>query len=352
MNIIISPIFQNFFSGRIWMGLDFMEIKKELESKYQAKVQVIPLKDIKRSLNDIPEGAVLFYSSVYNPEYLKFIQDSITYISLKRPDIILMPNQHQLNALENKGYQELYKDLIGIEKVHGEYFGDIDDLLSIENSLDYPFVLKKNMGALSSGVQLIKSKNELINFREREKKRSLKERIAFKINKRNSFKKDSNLNPHLDLLEENFQDVFSKRTPVVVQEFIPDLDCDYKILIFGDKYYTFRRETRNNDFRASGSGKFSFIAPPLSVLDYAREINDKFKVPFISIDIGIDKNGECYLFEFQGTAFGPIGVTQSKFHLKYVSNEWIKVEESPNLEKAYAYAIHHFVNSNKKNENP
>lgn len=347
-NIIISPIFKHYMAGRIWMGLDFNEIKTELEQKYEAEVEIILFKNIKKSLTEIPEGAVLFYSSIYNTEYLKFIQDSITYISLKRPDIILIPNPHQLNALENKGYQELYKDLLGIEKVQGEYFGDIDDLIAIESYLKYPFVLKKNMGALSSGVELIKSKEELLKFRKDVKRRTLKESLAFELNKRNSFKKDDNLTPQKDLLDNNFNDVFMKRMPVVVQEFIPSLDCDYKVLVFGEKYYTIRRLTRKDDFRASGSGKFSFIEPPTEVLDYAKEIYDKFNVPFISIDIGIDENNECYLFEFQGTAFGPIGLTQSKFYCKNTSNEWIKTQEEPNLEKTYAYAINHFITRNTK----
>lgn len=347
MNIIISPTFQYFFSGRIWMGLDFEQMKSELETKHKANVNIIPFQNLKKSLTDISQKSVLFYSSVYNPEYLKFIQDTITYISLKRPDIILIPNKHQLNALENKGYQELYKDLLGIEKVHGEYFGDIDQLLEVEQKLIYPFVLKKNAGALSSGVQLVKSKEDLLQFRKTAKKKSLKQQLAYLLNRRNSFKKDSNLSPKANLLDHNFKEFFSKRMPVVVQEFIPNLDCDFKVLIFGNKYYCLQRKTRENDFRASGSGKFSFIDPPLQILDFAKELNSKFQTPFISLDLGIDADNQCYLFEFQGTAFGPMTLTQSTYYFTHQNNEWIKIEETPNLESEYANAVHHFVSSNQ-----
>lgn len=343
MTVIISPIFKEFFAGRIWMGVDYDVIKSELETKYNIKVKIIAFQDLKEFLNTIPHKAVLFYSSAYNLEYLKFIQDTVRYIALKRPDIILLPDEHQLNSLENKGYQELYKDLLGIEQVDGVYFGDIEQLIEVESSLSYPFVLKKNKGALSSGVQLIKSKAELFSFRDQVKKKTLKEKLAFIVNRRNSFRKDSNLLPKEELLNNNFSDFFAKRMPVVVQKFVPGLNCDFKILIFGEKYYCLQRKTRVNDFRASGSGNFSFIDPPFEILNYAKTLNSKFKVPFISLDLGIDEENKCYLFEFQGTAFGPMTLTQSTYYFLFQNNEWIKIDETPNLEREYANAIVQFI---------
>lgn len=345
MNIIVSPIFNQFFSGRIWMGLDYMLIQSELEAKYSAKVEIISFNNLKESLNRIPQNAVLFYSSVYNPEYLRFIQDTVKYITIKRPDIILIPDEHQLNALENKGYQELYKDLLGIEKVAGKYYGDIDEVIS-ENNLVFPLVLKELKGALSSGVHLIKNKEELGSFRSQVKKKSLKERASYHLNKRNSFKKDSNLAPVQHLLGENFGDVFSKRIPVVVQEFVPGLECDYKVLVFGEKYFVVKRGIRENDFRASGSGKLNWEIPPNEVLNYAKELKEIFKVPYISLDIGIDNTDNCYLFEFQGTAFGPATLTAGDKYFYFETNDWKVIEGKFSLEEEYAYAINHFIHEN------
>lgn len=344
MNIIISPIFKQFFSGRIWMGLDIELIKRQLETRFAAEVNIIPFHDLATDLHTIPENSVLFYSSVYNTEYLKFIQDTVSYISQKRPDIILIPNQNQLNSLENKGYQELYKDLLGIEKVAGTYYGDIDELCYKDNI--FPFVLKKLKGALSSGVQLIQNKKELDQFRDLSKKKTIKQKVAFHLNKRNSFKKDSNLSPVNHLLDQNFNDVFDKRIPVVVQEFVPGLEFDYKVLIFGDKYFAVRRGIRDNDFRASGSGKLKWTVPPTEVLNFARNLKITFNVPFISLDIGIDKTDTCFLFEYQGTAFGPATLTNGDKYFFEENGVWLQKEGDFILEEEYAYAINHFVNEN------
>ncbi len=349
MNIIISPIFQQFFSGRIWMGLEVEKIKKTLTEEYNLQTKIVPFKCIVSQLDTIEKGSLLFYSSTYNKEYLKYIKDTIHYISIVRPDIVLLPNQDQLRALENKGYQEYYKMQLGIERVVGKYYGDINDLIEDQTKMSFPFVLKLNEGALSSGVQLIQSAEELLKFQARIKKRTLKEKAAYLLNKKNSFNKDNNLNPHEGLLEKNFEDFFQKRKPVVTQEFIPGLECDYKVLIFGEKYFVFKRETRKNDFRASGSGKFSWVEPPKEVLSYAKLISKKMDVAFISLDIGIDKLKECYLFEFQGTAFGPIGITQSDKYYIFQKGEWIKIVTSSNLEKTYAYAVNYFINKLHEN---
>lgn len=341
--IIISPLFKNFMSGRIWMGLDSEKIKNILITKFNFNVIIIPFKNLVDQLDTIEKDSILFYSSFYNKEYLSYIKDTIHFISSTRPDIVLLPNQKQLLALENKGFQEYYKKELGIKQVDGKYYGDINELLHDKNKMTFPFVLKLNEGALSSGVQLIHGQEELINFQASIKKRSLKEKAAFLLNKKNSFKKDSNLEPIEYLLEKNFEDFFQKRKPVVTQAFVQNLECDYKVLVFGEKYFVLRRKTRENDFRASGSGNFEWVKPPFEVLDYARNVFQKMSVPFISFDIGIDRNNECYLFEFQGTAFGPLTLTGSNSYFKFENYKWIAIEETPNLEDAYAYSIANFI---------
>lgn len=67
MTIIISPVYNHFLSGRIWMGIDYDFIKIHLEVKHNASVIIIiiiPFQDLKESLPNIPENSVLFYSSV------------------------------------------------------------------------------------------------------------------------------------------------------------------------------------------------------------------------------------------------------------------------------------------------
>ncbi|MDG4949872.1 hypothetical protein NLM59_02955 [Weeksellaceae bacterium KMM 9724] len=343
--IIISPLFEHYMSGRIWMGLDSEAIKKELIEVYNHEVELVSFREIVENLNNIPHNSSLFYSGSYNKSYLQYIQDTIHLITVIRPDIHLLPNYEQVRSLENKGFQEYLKMICEIQRVRGKYYGDINDLIKDKNKMSFPFVLKLNEGALSSGVQLINNEEELLKFQSKLKTKSIKDSIAYRINKFNNFKGDHGLKPISNLLEQNFIDSFQKRTQIVTQEFIPGLNCDYKVLVFGDKYYVLRRGIRENDFRASGSGKFEWVEAPREVLDYAENIVNKLKTPFVSLDIGIDIDNNCYLFEYQGVAFGPLTLIGSDRYYINKENQWECIEERSDLEKSYAYAIDYHIKS-------
>ena len=109
---------------------------------------------------------------------------------------------------------------------------------------------------------------------------------------------------------------------------------------------------KENDFRASGSGNFAYEPPPLALLDYAKKIADLFDSPFVSLDIA-EREGNCYLIEFQGIGFGPITlVNSSGYYATPESGEgggWNFIEEEPNLERSYADALRSFINTKLKN---
>jgi hypothetical protein len=74
---------------------------------------------------------------------------------------------------------------------------------------------------------------------------------------------------------------------------IPGLENDWKILCFGDKFFVLRRANRDNDFRASGSGKFVFRRDlPKGMLEFALKVYLHLEVPNLSVDIAF--NGEFY----------------------------------------------------------
>src|SRR5690606_8893478 len=62
---------------------------------------------------------------------------------------------------------------------------------------------------------------------------------------------------------------YRARIPYVQQQFVPNLKCDYKALVFMDKVFLLKRGTRKDDFRASGSGIFSFPEPSVELLNFA-----------------------------------------------------------------------------------
>jgi hypothetical protein len=74
---------------------------------------------------------------------------------------------------------------------------------------------------------------------------------------------------------------------VYLQEFIPQNDSDYRVIVVKDKAFAIKRYTRPNDFRASGSG----------YIEYKRELfsDELLKTSF---DIAYKVNAQCVAFDF------------------------------------------------------
>src|SRR5690606_36646491 len=128
----------------------------------------------------------------------------------------------------------------------------------------------------------------------------------------------------------------------VEQDFISNLACDYKVLVFGDRYFVLKRNVRKSDFRASGSGDFEFVDPPVDVLDFAKAITDTLKNPYLSLDIAQSDQG-CHLIGFQATNFGPYTLLNAPY--RYINNgkNWLKEDNCKDLEANYAYALNFYL---------
>ncbi|WP_395348686.1 hypothetical protein [Variovorax sp. UC122_21] len=215
----------------------------------------------------------------------------------------------------------------GFGALKGGYHFDLEGLTK-----STPFVFKTSTGAGSTGVALVES----------EKKLAALKRQYFRVSYR---RMAINFVRRLRLTREQYS-IYEYRNKKFKtfnwQDFISGLDCDYKILVFGNRFYSLRRQVRKNDFRASGSGIFSHETPPLSALDFARSIFLKLDVPYLSLDIAISSDS-CKLIEYQVLNFGPLTLTASPGHHYWVDNKWHYMEGKADLEENFSTALALFL---------
>jgi glutathione synthase/RimK-type ligase-like ATP-grasp enzyme len=96
------------------------------------------------------------------------------------------------------------------------------------------------------------------------------------------------------------------RGKFVVQDFVPGLDHDWKVLVYGEKLYVLRRGVRDGDFRASGSGKIAWPeAAPAAVLDLCWKLCRALDVPWLSVDV-VTAGDSAHVIEFQVIYFGTL----------------------------------------------
>jgi glutathione synthase/RimK-type ligase-like ATP-grasp enzyme len=278
---------------------------------------------------NVLKDKIIIYTSSQNMRYKNYIDDLL--YSLNKNNV-LIPNYDIFRSHENKGYQEIYKRELGIQSLRYQYYAN-ETSLSDTKSIDisYPLIVKKTYGCSSSNVFLVESHNEL-------------RKLIKKINSKHFFENFSIkkfINEHVLRKNQYYDEKYMGQ--FLLQEYIEGLQNDWKVLVFNDKYYALNREVRNNDFRASGSGKLSFNEPSEDILNYAKDIFSIMNVPFISLDIAY-KNGNCYLIEFQGTHFGPYTIINSDSYFMQKDGEWIKIQKKSNFEHEYATSIVKFLN--------
>lgn len=282
-------------------------------------INVTDIPKINFDLND-----VLIYTSFYNNEVRSYLKDILYYI---KDECLIIPSYEILLAHENKGFQEVMRNKLDIGNLPGQYVFDLDQI----NQL-LPFVLKTVDGSGSAGVRLIKSEEDLISIKDNYNRLPVKRTIK-------------NLVRSKQLPAENYSLYSYFYKPFkrfVVQPFLDDLSCDYRILVVEQRFYAMRRDVRKGDFRASGSKKFNYDDVPNELLDYSEEIFHKLNNPFISMDLAF-KNGKPYLIELQGTNFGSSVIRKSSGYYVREGKGWKFLKEKSLHEETFSYGLLSYV---------
>jgi glutathione synthase/RimK-type ligase-like ATP-grasp enzyme len=277
---------------------------------------------------------IVLYTSQedHNYHYKSYIEDIVYGLELAGANVI--PRFKYLRANNNKVFLEILRSQIQDKKlknIKSWHYGTIEELKKMVDQFSYPVVLKSAEGAMSRGVSLAKNKDELI---------------------RNAKKISRTMNIYYDLKDlgrsikrKGYIKESKYRRKFIVQEFIPDLNNDWKILIFGERYYILFRYVRENDFRASGSHRFIFndnSLVPIGIFKTAKRFFDVLDVPCLSIDIIYD-GSNYYFTEFQAIYFGSTTHEKSDGYFKKINDKWMKINDIIDLEKVFVDSIVRYI---------
>ncbi len=286
-------------------------------------------------------GSFVLYSSSEAGFYKDYIEDIL--LGIEKQGGILIPDFYLFRAHHNKVFQEYYKDLFGFRDLGGRPFGSLKEFEENLSEISLPKVLKTPDAFGSAGVSLSKDQKQA-----RRQAKKLSDSIKC-FAKRSYYQTRAILAAKLGIRDR--ERIYRNNTrKFVVQEFIPNLKDDWKILIYGEKYYVLNREVRTGDFRASGSGKFSYVDPPEGMLDYCRDIFNKLKTPYLSLDIAFDGQ-KYYLIEFQSVYFGLFTILNAKYFYEKEGDIWKKKEYFSTVEEEMALSIFDFLDKYFKDTN-
>lgn len=305
------------------------------ENGYEIQFEYFHQVDL-RNVEKYKDTIVLYTSSEdIGYHYKSYIEDVV--FGLEAIGALLIPDYRHLRANNNKVFMEFFKTIVLQEHLfYSKHFGSLKDLKLDIDTLKFPAVLKTAEGASGTGVFLVNNKKQLIK------------RVK-KLKNYNHLKED--IKDFLRCyLHKGYQTESKYRNKFIIQPFLPNLKNDWKVLVYGEKYFVLNRGVRKNDFRASGSKtnyKTDLDAEmPTGLLDYVKHIQEKFSVPQISLDI-IYYEDAFYLIEFQTVYFGTSTINMSKNYFYNENNEWKTHKIDQSLEQIYTESIIHFLTNNE-----
>lgn len=315
-------------NARNFGSLDLERLKRAFASQ-ECAVEIRGLSSLDFRKHDFVEQWVLLTSCEdQDLLYKSYIED--VALALKMKGARLVPGFEYLRAHHNKVFAELMRDVLGGTELHSiesRVFGTFEDFE--HESLEYPRVFKTSAGSASTGVQLVSNP-----------------RVGRKVARR--------LSKSVFLLE-GLKEIVKRiirpeyvprslhRRKFVTQTFINNLKGDYKVLVYGNKFYCLARANRPNDFRASGSGLFSYPdGVPEEILNYAAMVFRKFDCPCASFDIGYDGSC-CHLLEFQFVSFGTYTIENAPHYFRALRGGWEMVIEKSVVEEEFARSVVDFI---------
>jgi glutathione synthase/RimK-type ligase-like ATP-grasp enzyme len=286
--------------------------------------------------NENYQGQFILYQSSEdrNLFYQSYIEDIL--LGLKLQGAILIPDFYCFRAHHNKVFMEILRDITKGEELKNittKGFGAYEDFAPELRAFQSKWVLKPSEGCGSMGIKLLQDERS---------KRKYAKKVSRSLHWLDGIK-----NIVKSYVWPNYIKQSNNRKKFIIQSYIPGLEHDYKVLVYGDKYYVLLRRIRKKDFRASGSGMFEYQETiPDGLLNYAEAVFNCFQIPYLSIDIGFDGK-EFFVFEFQFLKFGNYTIEKSPFYFVRKDQKWSKIQGSSNLEKEFVASVVRYIDEYK-----
>ncbi|MBC7381823.1 MAG: hypothetical protein H7296_02380 [Bacteroidia bacterium] len=270
----------------------------------------IPFKLVDCYRNDIIEQLQDCDAFMWHPNHSSskdFLFSKQLIFSLEATGKVVFPNYNTVWHFDDKVGQKYLLESHGIDLVKTHVFYDKKDALKWIGTTSFPKVFKLRCGAGSANVRLVLSHSKaksLINkafdsgFSQYNAWSNLLERIRKYKNGKATL-----VDIGKGLLRFVYPPKFAKyagkeRGYIYFQEFIPNNNCDIRIIVIDGKAFAIKRMVRENDFRASGSGFIKYEKENFdeSTIKLSFEIARKLNSDCLAIDF-VYKNDKPYVIE-------------------------------------------------------
>jgi len=228
--------------------------------------------DITRSdwMKEAEKYDIIVCHTPSTPEYQEMIESKI-YVLEKIMGKSCFPSFHEVWQYENKNRANYLYQHYNIPTIPTYVTQNQKEAFELIEKVGYPFITKTTIGAGSSGVEKIDTKQQ----------------AAKRINAAFSHNGLKTQYPY-----QRQKDYF------YIQQFIDDATFDLRIMLVGDMAFGYYRYPNKGDFRASGAGNTVKKAIPEDALKLAVDIRNKLNSRQLGVDmLYSEKNKRYFIIE-------------------------------------------------------
>lgn len=250
------------------------------------------------------KGGIIFATASGRSQWLKRIYDEKIWALSHNSGWMIYPPMQELFLYENK---KLLRDWLMVNAVphpKTKVFFDLDEALGEIPNLNFPCVVKTNIGASGSGVRILKEVSQYKDYCNEAFGVGVKYKSGPKWLKGNLLKKINKVLQNPQFIKQRMKEYkISKaeiqRDMVFVQDFVPHT-FEWRCVRMGDSYFGHKKLAVDN--MSSGTLLKGYEDMPKSLLNFIEEITERTGLISACIDVFETERG--YLVNEIQTFFG------------------------------------------------
>lgn len=285
----------------------------------------------------------------------KQLYDERIYILGRTLGYRVFPSAEEIFIYENKRFLSFWLKANRIPHPTTHVFYNYKEALDYIALQSMPIVGKTNIGASGSGVRILSEKKRAEEYVGRAfSGKGAERRVGPNLAKGGLLKrglhyifKPGDIRRKMDVYKAKRADV--QTGFVILQEFIPH-EFEWRVVRIGDSFFAHKKLKRGD--KASGSLLKGYENPPLKLLEFVKEITDRFE--FFSQAIDIIESDRGFLVNEMQCIFGQSDPHQMLINgnpgrFLWRDGRWIFEEGDFNLNESFNLRVEYLVNLISKN---
>jgi glutathione synthase/RimK-type ligase-like ATP-grasp enzyme len=279
----------------------------------------------------------------------KQLYDERVLILSRELNLPMYPTVDEILIYENKRYFSFWLKANKIPCPVTNVFYDLNEALDFISVARLPVVSKINIGASGKGVIILHDRRSAISYVKGIFKSGKRSSSGPRLDKGNYLSRLCNLLRHRGQLTEKLLKYKAIRNDIqqgfiLLQEYVPH-SFEWRVVRIGDSFFAHKKVKKKD--KASGSLIKQYDPPSFKMLDFVKEITDRFKFFSMAVDLFEDETGNFLINEMQ-CIFGQSDPYQMLIDGKpgrylFRNGNWIFEEGNFNTNQSYDLRLDYII---------